>query len=291
MFVLAFVLWAVSAYCCVAIAVQKGRTPPGWFALGILFGFLALVVVAALPSRRSKDGAERNWVGTRGGRIWLALGALVLSFIQLSILLFAMAEFSTPPDGETTAPVVSVRATPTPTRVVTAPVGSVRATPTPTRVVSAAPASSSQSVAFTSRGSARSQVFQLDKGRYEVVVDIDTRSYAADTWAFAIFGIPGQVLLLDQRGRGVWSGEVLVADAFWSLWFALAALGDNTGWTVTIDRVGDLPRPPPQPVRTSRPTTAPSPMPTATPTSNSYPHRYPDPNSYPPDSYRTPRRI
>ena len=262
--VLAFVLWFVSLLSCMAIARQKSRSLLRWFFPGLLFGFLALVVLAALPSRRSRDGAERHWFGTRWGRLRLALGAVVLSFIQLLILLFAMAEFSRPPDGETTAPVVSVRAT-----------------PTPTRVVSAAPASSSQSAAFTSRGSARSQVFQLDKGRYEVVVDIETRSYAADTWAFAIFRIPGQVLLLDQRGRGVWSGEVLVADASWSLWFALDALGDNAGWTVTIDRVGDLPRPTPQPVRTSRPTTAPSPMPTATPTPTPIPTATPTPTPIP----------
>ena len=193
-----------------------------------------------------------------------------------------MAEFSTPPDGETTAPVVSVRATPTPTRVVTAPAVSVRVTPTPTRAVtapvvsvratrtpfpkvSAAPDSSSQSAAFTSsRGTAPSQLFQLDKGRYEVVVDIEPRSDTADIWMIAIYR--EGVQLLYHEGQGVWSGEVLVADASWRLWFVLAALGDNAVWTVTIDRVGDLPDPPPQPVRTSRPTTAPSPMPTATPT-------------------------
>ena len=173
------------------------------------------------------------------------------------------------PDSQTRAPVESVRATPTPTRAVSA-------APVSDEPVSAAPASSSQSAAFTSRGTARSQVFQLDKGRYEVVVAIETQSYTADTWAFGIFRIPGNVLLLDQWGRGVWSGEVLVADATWSLWFALA-LGDNAGWTVTIDRVGDLPRPTPQPVRTSRPTTAPSPMPTAIPTPTLVPTATPPP--------------
>ena len=144
--------------------------------------------------------------------------------------------------------------------------------------MSAAPDSSSQSTAFTSsRGTARSQLFQLDKGRYEVVVDIEPRSDTADIWEFAIFRIPDHVQLLYHGGQGVWSGEVLVADASWRLWFALGALGDNAVWTVTIDRVGDLPRPTPQPVRTSRPTPAPSPMPTAIPTPTLVPTATPPP--------------
>ena len=127
-----------------------------------------------------------------------------------------------------------------------------------------------QSANFSSRGGASSQVFQLDKGRYEVTVDIagNDRRFAPDTWTLEVFRLPGDLPLLSGVGHGVsdrWYGQVVVSDASWNLWFTLDA-GDEADWTVRIKRIGGLPLSSPRPVQTSQPTTAPSPISTATPT-------------------------
>ena len=304
MIVLAFVLWFVSILSCVTIARQKGRNRLRWVFSGILFGFLALIVLAVLPSYGSQDGAKKILFGTPVGRMLLALAAVVLSFIQLSILLVAIVasisseisstesesqasasitqaplEINGRPDSQTSAPAASVRDAPTQARAVPAvPVTAAPTTSVPVTAASttASAASSSQSAVFTGKGSAMSQSFQLDKGRYQVVVDFENQSYTAEAWGFAVFRITSNIPLLDQQGRGNWTGEVLVAEDSWSLWIAIA-LGDNVSWTVNITRLGDLPRPTPQPALTSLPTTAPSPLSTATPTPTLVPTVTPTP--------------
>ena len=491
MFIAALALWFVSIAACVGIARQKGRSRLRWFFPGLLFGFLALVVLAAIPSSGSGDGAEGNWFGSRQGRRTLALGAVILSFIQLSILLIGipvsesprvdsteregqtsasisqvkvevqetpdlqtiasgvsargtqpqipvvtaeqvsthittttssvtvtstptvspaptLASAATPTPASTAVPTPTATATPTPTAAATptptaaaTPTPTAAATPTPTATATPTPTATatptpsrapalgtsarfaskggarsevfqlvagryelalavdgngrdpwrlelfrrqgdvlllegagegasvrghsellvedsswdlwfrldvgddsswsvalkrvgelpppesrsqpipastavsqpppSQSADFSSRGSARSQVFQLDKGRYEVVVAIagNDRRFVPDSWKLEIFRLPGDVLLLSGAGHGIsdgWYGEALVEDAFWNLSFTLD-VGDDAGWTVKIKRIGDLPPPTPQPVRTSRPATTPI----ASPTSSSTP--------------------
>ena len=47
-----FLIWTIVAVACGAVAASKDRTFFGWFILGFLFSFIALIVVACLPSRR-----------------------------------------------------------------------------------------------------------------------------------------------------------------------------------------------------------------------------------------------
>ncbi len=46
---LAFVYWLVFGGFCAFIGSQKGRSTLGWFISGVLFGFLALIAVIAVP--------------------------------------------------------------------------------------------------------------------------------------------------------------------------------------------------------------------------------------------------
>ena len=131
-----------------------------------------------------------------------------------------------------------------------------------------------QSAEFSSRGGARSQVFQLDEGRYEVLVAIagNDRRFVADTWQIVVFRIPGDALLLEGSGRGVsdgWYGELLIEDDSWNLWFRLD-VGDDAGWNVRIRRIGELPTPSPQPARSPQPTAPRQPTPTPTPTPQTF---------------------
>jgi len=50
-------LWFGCAVACWAIANSKARLAGGWFLLGLLFGFFALIVVAVLPSRERDKNA------------------------------------------------------------------------------------------------------------------------------------------------------------------------------------------------------------------------------------------
>ena len=130
------------------------------------------------------------------------------------------------------------------------------------------------SAEFTSRGRARSQVFQLDEGYYEVLVAIagNDRRFAANTWQILVFRIPGDVLLLEGSGRGVsdgWYDQLLIEDDSWNLWFRLD-VGDDAGWNVKFRRIGELPTPTPQPARSSQPTATPLPTPTPTPTPQTF---------------------
>jgi len=48
-----FVLWILVISWTAAIARRKGRSAFGWGALAFFFSFLALIVVALMPSRRT----------------------------------------------------------------------------------------------------------------------------------------------------------------------------------------------------------------------------------------------
>lgn len=42
--------WLVFAIACAVVASSKNRSGFGWFMLGLLFSFIALIVVAVLPA-------------------------------------------------------------------------------------------------------------------------------------------------------------------------------------------------------------------------------------------------
>ena len=42
------IVWFIIAFICAAVASNKGRSTGGWFVLGMLFSFFALIVVALL---------------------------------------------------------------------------------------------------------------------------------------------------------------------------------------------------------------------------------------------------
>lgn len=126
---------------------------------------------------------------------------------------------------------------------------------------------------FASKGGARSEVFQLDEGRYEVLVVIgeNDRAIAFDTWTLEVFRSPGDTLLIKKSGWGAsdqWQGELIVSASSWNLWFRID-VADAAEWSVRLTRVGNLPTPSPRPVRTPRPTATPRPTPTPTPTPTS----------------------
>ena len=50
------VIWLAFAVGSAAIASGKGRSPAGWFVIGLLGGFIALLVIAVLPSERAPVG-------------------------------------------------------------------------------------------------------------------------------------------------------------------------------------------------------------------------------------------
>ena len=142
-------------------------------------------------------------------------------------------------------------------------------TPTPT------PASKpALSVRFAATGGARSEVFQLAVGRYELVLAINgnDRRFAVDSWKLELFRLPDDVVLLEGSGHGVSTrarGELSIEDASWNLWFRLD-VGDDAGWNVKIRRIGELPTPSPRPARSPRPTATPRPTPTPTPTPQTF---------------------
>ena len=45
----AVIIWAVMGFVCMEIAKRKGRSPILWFVIGVLFNFLALLIIAVLP--------------------------------------------------------------------------------------------------------------------------------------------------------------------------------------------------------------------------------------------------
>lgn len=45
-----FVFWIIFAVLTALVANAKKRNVPGWLVLGLLFGFIALVLVAVLPN-------------------------------------------------------------------------------------------------------------------------------------------------------------------------------------------------------------------------------------------------
>lgn len=59
------VLWLTCGGACGVIAQAKGRNGVGWFALGCIFAFFALIVVVALPAltpgatAADEDGARK----------------------------------------------------------------------------------------------------------------------------------------------------------------------------------------------------------------------------------------
>ena len=127
------------------------------------------------------------------------------------------------------------------------------------------------SIAFSGRGSAKSEVFERGAGRHEIALAIDgnDRRFAADNWKLELFRHLGNELVLEGSGRSEsdqWRGEVLVTDASWDLWFRLD-VGDDASWRVTLKRIGDAPAPTPQ--ATAAPQATPTdaaPAPTAVPT-------------------------
>ena len=84
---IAFLLWFVSIAACIAVAKQKGRSGIRWFFPGLFFGFIALICLTAIPTKRT---GEEKWIDTRQGRRRLALGAIVLAVFQISVLLIAI---------------------------------------------------------------------------------------------------------------------------------------------------------------------------------------------------------
>lgn len=117
-------------------------------------------------------------------------------------------------------------------------------------------AATETSASFGGKGGARSKVFQLHEGRYDVVLDIsgNDRRFVPDTWELEVYRRAGEVLLLSGAGRGAsdsWYGQILVEDRTWDLWFSLD-VGDAARWTVNIEMVGDLPAATRQSVRRSQ---------------------------------------
>jgi hypothetical protein len=51
--VVSVALWIVCGGTCAVIAAGKGRSPAGWFLLGLLFSLFALVAVCALPNLKA----------------------------------------------------------------------------------------------------------------------------------------------------------------------------------------------------------------------------------------------
>lgn len=138
--------------------------------------------------------------------------------------------------------------------------GGSRSTPTP---------QGSRATSIAGRGGARSEVFQLPVGLYEVRIDIsgNDRRFAFDTWTIEFFRTPGSVLLLEEIGWGAsdqWQGELLITDAVWSLWFSLD-VDDKAVWSVTLTRVWAPSAPSFPPARTLQPTASPRPTPVPTP--------------------------
>ena len=140
---------------------------------------------------------------------------------------------------------------------------------------------------FSGIGGKTSDLFQLAKGRYVLLLDVrgNDRFLAPDTWKIELFRIPDDVVLLDRSSRGVSgrsSGGFLIEDASWKLWFRLN-VGDDAHWIVTLRRVGELPPTTPGPEATAQitkdplkdpqptPTSAPKPTPTKAPTGGSAP--------------------
>ncbi len=122
---------------------------------------------------------------------------------------------------------------------------------------------------FSGIGGKTSDLFQLAKGRYVLLLDVrgNDRFLAPDTWKIELFRIPDDVVLLDRSGRGVSgrsSGGFLIEDASWKLWFGLN-VGDDAHWIVTLRRVGDLPPTTPGPEATAQITKDPQPTPTSAP--------------------------
>lgn len=61
-----FFIWLIIAIICGVVASSKGRSGIGWFLLGFLFSFFALILVALLPSLKGKPGEEVVSPGTHG---------------------------------------------------------------------------------------------------------------------------------------------------------------------------------------------------------------------------------
>jgi 4-hydroxybenzoate polyprenyltransferase len=53
--VVGFVLWVLILVWIYNLAKRKGRHPVGWLILGFLFSFIALIVLALLPSKLTTD--------------------------------------------------------------------------------------------------------------------------------------------------------------------------------------------------------------------------------------------
>lgn len=48
------IFWIGMAIACAVVASNKGRSGFGWFLLGMLFSFIALIIVLVLPSKSSE---------------------------------------------------------------------------------------------------------------------------------------------------------------------------------------------------------------------------------------------
>ena len=49
------IVWFIIAFICAAVAGNKGRSVGGWFVLGMLFSFFALIAVALLGSLKPQQ--------------------------------------------------------------------------------------------------------------------------------------------------------------------------------------------------------------------------------------------
>jgi hypothetical protein len=55
------IFWILLGACCAIIAPARGRSAIGWLVLGILFSVFALIVLLALPSRKTAADIPRPY--------------------------------------------------------------------------------------------------------------------------------------------------------------------------------------------------------------------------------------
>lgn len=58
--VLTFIFWFLTGTACAYFAYQRGRDPYFWFAVGLLFGLLGLIVLVFLPQINSGENLEKE---------------------------------------------------------------------------------------------------------------------------------------------------------------------------------------------------------------------------------------
>ena len=83
-------------YGCSQIARRQGRNPTIWFILGVLFGLLALIVIALLPASKQKRAETqttpepklvslKTLIESHTGKLWYYLGSDQTQFGPMSL--------------------------------------------------------------------------------------------------------------------------------------------------------------------------------------------------------------